>query len=213
MADRRALAVALPLGFAALTGLVAARFGPLVRWDATVSGAALRFATAHDGWRTVMSAITHTADTVVLLCAMLVAVVFTIWRHDRAGLLYLAGVAVTATAVRLTVLALVHRPRPPERLTATAGWAFPSGHTTSASIAAGIVVVLLWPLLRGRAARAVVVTLAALWAALVGVSRVALTAHWPTDVIGGWLLAGSVLVAVGLISGVRAASSPGERET
>ncbi|WP_433042792.1 phosphatase PAP2 family protein [Dactylosporangium sp. CS-033363] len=190
--------LAAPLGFALLTALVAARFGPLMRWDAAVSDAALRFAKAHGGWRSAMSAITHTADTAVLLCLLLAAVLFTLWRRDWRGLAFVLGAAVTATVLRLTVLALVHRPRPPERLTATSGWAFPSGHTTSSAIAAGLLVVVLWPLLPNRVARTAVVAVAALWAALVGISRVALTAHWPTDVLGGWLLAGSVLAALGL---------------
>ncbi|MER7274010.1 phosphatase PAP2 family protein [Dactylosporangium sp. NPDC000244] len=198
-ADRRVVAVVLPLGFAALTALVAVRFGPLLRLDTALSDAALRFARSHHVWRAVMSAITHSADQRVLLPALLLAVAFAVWRRDRAGVVFLLAAAATATVLRLTVLTLVHRPRPPERLTAAAGWAFPSGHTTSATIAAGILVVLLWPLLPSGRARAVLAAVAGLWAGLVGISRVALAAHWPTDVLGGWLLAGSVLTVLGIV--------------
>ncbi|WP_426503172.1 phosphatase PAP2 family protein [Dactylosporangium sp. McL0621] len=187
------------------------RFGPLVRGDAAVSGAALRFATGHHAWRTVMSAVTHSADTAVLLIALPVGVLFALARRDRAGLAFLLGASAVATAARLTVLALVHRPRPAERLTATAGWAYPSGHTTSATVAAGIVVVLLWRLMPGPRARAALVGAAAGWAGLVGISRVALTAHWPTDVLGGWLLAGSVLAGVGAALRPVFTPSPGRR--
>ena len=178
-----------------LTLLVVARFGPLIRLDTTVSAAARRFALRHDGWRATMSAITHSADTRVLLPIALLLAVLLLWRRWRTGLRFLVGVAVTATVVRLTLLSLVHRPRPVDRLTATAGWAFPSGHTTSATVTAGVVIVLGWAVLTGRWQRRVLAAVAGTWAVLVGVSRVALVAHWPSDVLGGWLLATGVTVA------------------
>jgi undecaprenyl-diphosphatase len=178
-----------------LTLLVVARFGPLIRLDTAVSDAARRFALRHDGWRTAMSVVTHTADSRVLLPAGLLLAGLLLYQRRRTALQFLVGAAVTATVLRLAVMALVHRPRPVDRLTATAGWAFPSGHTTSSAVAAGIVMVLGWAALTGRWQRRVLVAAAGTWAALVGVSRVALLAHWPSDVLGGWLLATGVTVA------------------
>ncbi|MFF5229561.1 phosphatase PAP2 family protein [Dactylosporangium sp. NPDC000521] len=178
-----------------LTALVVVRFGPLVRLDDAVSEAARRAALRHDGWRTVMSAITHSADSPVLLAAGLLLAAVLLWRRWRTGLWFLLGATTAATVVRLTVLTLVHRPRPVDRLTPTAGWAFPSGHTTSSAVTAGVVVVLGCAVLSGRRSRRVLVAVAGTWAVLVGVSRVALLAHWPSDVLGGWLLATAVTVA------------------
>src|SRR5262249_32119820 len=141
------------------------------------------------GWRSFMSAVTHTADNAVLLAAALVAVGLLLWRRNRRGAAFLLATPAAATAVRLTVLHPVHRPRPPHPLTATPGFAYPSGHTTSSAVAAGVIVALGWSMLRGRRSRVALAGLASAWAALVGVSRVALVAHWPTDILGGWLLA------------------------
>ncbi|MEU0558654.1 phosphatase PAP2 family protein [Dactylosporangium sp. NPDC006015] len=179
-----------------LTVLVVVRFGPLVRLDSAVSEAARHAALRHDGWRAAMSAITHSADSLVLVPAGLLLAVVLLWKRWRTGLWFLLGTATAATAVRLTVMTLVHRPRPVDQLTPTAGWAFPSGHTTSSAVTAGILIVLGCAVLTGRRSRRVLVAVAGTWAVLVGVSRVALLAHWPSDVLGGWLLATAVTVAL-----------------
>ncbi|MET7396481.1 phosphatase PAP2 family protein [Dactylosporangium sp. NPDC005572] len=189
MADRRAAAAVPALLFVVLTGLVAARFGPLVRLDAAVSGLARRFTPAHPAWRGTMSAITHTGDTPVLLSLAALALIVLLLRQDLTGVAFLLLTVTSASAVRIGVMLLIHRPRPVDRLTATSGFSYPSGHTTSSAIAAGIVIVIGWTLLTSRRSRIALAVVAGTWAALVGVSRVALLAHWPSDVVGGWLLA------------------------
>ncbi|GAA2350396.1 phosphatase PAP2 family protein [Dactylosporangium salmoneum] len=207
MADRRLAPVVPAALFAGLTALVAVRFAPLLRLDAAVSDAARRLALAHPAWRAAMSAITHTGDTAVLLTLTLVALAALLARRHWTGAAFLAGTAAAATVARLAVLHAVHRPRPPDRLTAADGFSYPSGHTTSSAVAAGIVIVLGWALLPGRRSRIALAAVAGGWAALVGVSRVALVAHWPSDVVGGWLLAATVLGTAWLSCGPFSVSS------
>jgi undecaprenyl-diphosphatase len=187
-------------GFVVLTVAVAARVPVLERSDRAVSTAARGFAVAHPWWRATLTVITHSADTVAIVGVAAVSLAVLLWRRQWSSALFLLVAALGATAVRLVVLWSVARPRPPGRLTATAGWAYPSGHTTSATVTAGVAVVVVLAVVRARMARRAVVFVAPLWAALVGVSRVALAAHWPTDVIGGWLLA---LAVVGGLAGSR----------
>ncbi|WP_238009147.1 phosphatase PAP2 family protein [Dactylosporangium sp. AC04546] len=195
MADRRTAAAVPAVLFVVLTALVAARFGPIVRFDAAVSGFAGRFTPAHPSWQATMSAITHTGDTSVLLSLAALALIVLLLRQHRTGVVFLLLTVATTSAVRIAVMLLLHRPRPVGPLTATSGFAYPSGHTASSAIAAGIVIVLGWTMLSSRRSRIALTTVAVTWAVLVGISRVALLAHWPTDVLGGWLLACAVTAA------------------
>ncbi|MEV4509175.1 phosphatase PAP2 family protein [Dactylosporangium sp. NPDC049525] len=207
----RRVPVLCAVALGVLTVLVAARWGPLIRFDTAVSAAARRFALHHDGWRSAMSVVTHSADSRVLLPAAVLLAAALLVRRRRIGLLFLLSTAVTATAIRLALLALVHRPRPVDRLTPTSGWAFPSGHTTSSAVAAGVLIVLGCAALTGRWSRRVLVAVVGGWAVLVGVSRVALLAHWPTDVLAGWLLATAVTVALAQVLRVQRSFSTGRQ--
>jgi undecaprenyl-diphosphatase len=99
----------------------------------------------------------------------------------------------------------VHRPRPHviSRLMHGAGWySYPSGHSMLAPLVFGLGIIAWaapWPspLLRRSA-----LALAALLAIGVGISRIYLGAHYPTDVIGGLLL-GTAWSALWLMWGVK----------
>jgi undecaprenyl-diphosphatase len=83
----------------------------------------------------------------------------------------------------------VARPRPPWPAwdTHASGWAFPSGHTTTAALAAGLLIIAVR--IRGPHGRTLIVLTIGGWGALVGLTRAYLGVHWFTDVVGGWLFA------------------------
>jgi membrane-associated phospholipid phosphatase len=147
------------------------------------------------------------ATTVVLPALAVVGALLPRGRRalrDRLGAgLLLSGTAALGVWLGLALNHTVGRERPPSTgwWGAAGGPAFPSGHTTAATIAAGTLAWALTTRVRSRTARATVWAAAAAYALVVGGSRVWLGVHWPSDVVGGWLLGASwvalVVTAVG----------------
>lgn len=109
----------------------------------------------------------------------------------------LAAVAtlLTGQGVRAAVTAALARPRPPlaHWAASVTGSSFPSGHTTTTALAAGL---LGWAAVRSGAPPAVVRTGLAVCVCtslITGLTAVYLGVHWPTDVLGAWLLAATWL--------------------
>ncbi|MCU1574875.1 MAG: Phosphatidic acid phosphatase [Micrococcaceae bacterium] len=73
---------------------------------------------------------------------------------------------------------------------------FPSGHTLNAFVIAGIVAYLLILRQHSRRARVLTMTIAALFAFTIGLSRVFLGHHWFTDVLAAWILGAAWLSLV-----------------
>ena len=78
---------------------------------------------------------------------------------------------------------LVHRLRPQG-----AGFGFPSGHAMVSMTAALLVSGAIWPALDGRR-KAWATVLVAAFVSAVAVGLVGRGWHWPSDILGGWLLA------------------------
>jgi undecaprenyl-diphosphatase len=185
--------------FLALALAVLAHLGFLFRFDAAVSGATLRTALAHPLWRSTMGAVTMTGSTVIIGPVAAVGCLILLWRRRLRAAVFVALTLPVTLAIRLVLVNAIHRPRPMNRLAPSAGWSFPSGHTTAAATAALIAVLVCWSLVRRRSIRVVVACLAAGWSLAVGVSRVALVVHWPSDVLGAWLLVLAVVPPAALL--------------
>ncbi|MFE3501791.1 phosphatase PAP2 family protein [Kitasatospora sp. NPDC059160] len=109
----------------------------------------------------------------------------------RAVLLLLAPLLwlLAGQLLRYGLMAACARPRPPHAdwATAASGFSFPSGHSFTSALCAGL---LALAVTRAHpAATRAAVAGALLFAAAVGLSRIYLGVHWPLDVLGGWLLA------------------------
>jgi undecaprenyl-diphosphatase len=115
------------------------------------------------------------------------------WRRRfRAALVMLVAVPLAGvTSSILKELIARERPELVPHLDLVTSLSYPSGHAANAAA-----VLLLGALLLARKRKALWIGLAVVGAALVGLSRMALGVHYPSDVLGGWMLGtGFALIA------------------
>lgn len=123
----------------------------------------------------------------------------------------LGGIASLGVYLGLIINAAVGGVRPLEdNWAGTAGGpTFPSGHTTAATIFAACVVWALVPRMQTTAQRVGLVLAGAAYAGVMGLTRVWLGVHWPSDVVGGWLYGiAAASLAVAAVLAIRRRKAP-----
>lgn len=125
--------------------------------------------------------------TVVFLLAAVVAIHLALSRSTSTGLFVVFAVAGGQALVSLLKL-LVNRPRPEivSHLAQVSTLSFPSGHATMSAVTYLTLGLLAARFLPRRATKIYVVALAVVLTFLIGVSRLYLGVHWPSDVMAGW---------------------------
>lgn len=126
----------------------------------------------------------------VTVLTMLTAIVAGFLAFKRLWLtltLVLGGTISGALAVSVAK-AIFARPRPDlvDHLVQVSSASFPSGHATSSAIIYLTLAALVMQIVRGRAFRLYILSIAILLVGLIGCSRVYLGVHWPSDVLTGW---------------------------
>ncbi|MDF2716754.1 MAG: phospholipid phosphatase [Paenibacillus sp.] len=92
---------------------------------------------------------------------------------------------------------LFHRDRPTiYRIAEANGFSFPSGHSMVAFSLYGIIAYLLWTHIPLRAGRVALIAASSLFILTIGISRIYLGVHYPSDVIGGYLASGCWMFAL-----------------
>jgi YegS/Rv2252/BmrU family lipid kinase len=184
--------------FAGIAVLVTHDWGPLTQIDNR--GDPLEAWAVQESWlrhpltliETAFATVGMTVMTVVVAGAMLL-------RHHRRAAVFTVVIMVTTSLVTTLLKVTIGRGRPPwqdsEGLLKTQS--FPSGHASSVTAFAGIVIVLVIMLVRRSGTRRAAYLACAVMVVVVCADRVLLGRHYPSDVTAGALL-GAGMVLLGL---------------
>ncbi|MBR1992997.1 MAG: phosphatase PAP2 family protein [Firmicutes bacterium] len=148
-------------------------------------------------WLTpIMKVITYMGNwqMITVICLILLA-----FRKTR--LTYGVPLSIGALFVSLAnkgIKAIVMRPRPDQAmfLIEQGGWSFPSGHSITSMFFYGMAIWLIRRNVTDPRLADILTVLLAIPMVLIGVSRVYLGVHYPTDVLAGWCLGVLVIAAI-----------------
>jgi membrane-associated phospholipid phosphatase len=150
------------------------------------------------GWLTeLVNGITALGGSQVVIWVTAAALIGLVsLRHWRGAAALLLAVATTQATV-LAAKAVMARPRPAGEMAIAdpSGWSFPSGHSATAValyVTLALIATTIW---RRRLHPAIAFAVAGTIVALVGLSRIYLGAHYPTDVLAGWATGGVIVAA------------------
>lgn len=175
--------------FGLMIGLALVRWGPLERFDIALVQA-WTAAAAEPAWvQSVLRTVTELGGSAVTWSLFAATTLYLAIRRLPRLAVYVAVTGLGAQTLSLGVKALVDRARPAVEavLQEPSGASFPSGHTLGATVTYGMLLLVFLPVVQrrhhGRAVAAAVTVIG-----VVGLTRIALGVHFPTDVLGGWLL-------------------------
>jgi membrane-associated phospholipid phosphatase len=167
-------------------------------WLATLDSASLdaghRFGLLHPGWVAGWGVFCTVLGPTVFRLATLVVIIFSLVRRNvRVALLLVISVELSGIITEIAKYA-ADRPRPATALVHAPSSSFPSGHALGVMVAVLALLTVVLPVVRPPL-RAWLITLGAVIVITIGVGRVVLNVHHPSDVIAGWALGYAYFVA------------------
>jgi len=140
----------------------------------------------------IMKIITFLGSSVfiILLSISILYFLYKVLNHRSELILFVA--ALIGSNILCVLLKLFfHRARPDlHRLIEISGYSFPSGHATNAMTVYGILAFILWRNIRTKTGRSLLIIVSLIMILLIGISRIYLGVHFPSDVIAGYFTGG-----------------------
>ncbi|MBO9128485.1 phosphatase PAP2 family protein [Bacillus sp. 165] len=136
------------------------------------------------------------AEAGIILVLILTLIWLWIKRRDYISMIILVVSVVGAQLLNKIIKEGVARERPSIQEAVDAiGYSFPSGHAMVGVVMYGFVAFLMIQGIAGKTKQAAVAVCAAVLVILIGLSRIVLSVHYPSDVLGGYCLGGLLLVS------------------
>jgi undecaprenyl-diphosphatase len=159
----------------------------LARIDAAALDPADRFAQGRPGWVTAWDVYcTVLGPGAFRIATVVVVVVAFVRRKIRLGVFLLVSVELSGLLTEIAK-SIADRPRPETAMVSALSTSFPSGHALGVMVAVAALLVVVLPLVQAPT-RGWLIAVGAVIVVTIGIGRVVLNVHHPSDVIAGWAL-------------------------
>jgi undecaprenyl-diphosphatase len=153
-----------------------------------------RFDAAHPGWVTAWNTFCTVLGPTVFRLLTLAVIIFALVRRNlRIALFLVISVELSGLITEIAKQA-ANRPRPATALVSAPSTSFPSGHALGVMVGVLALLTVVLPVIH-RSLRAWLVAFGALTVIAIGIGRVVLNVHHPSDVLAGWALGYAYFVA------------------
>jgi undecaprenyl-diphosphatase len=166
----------------------------LTNIDSSLLDITHRYGVEHPGWVTAWNVFcTVLGPTGFRLLALVVIVFSLVRRNLRVAFFLVVSVELSGLITEIAKHA-ANRPRPATALVSAPSSSFPSGHALGVMVGVLALLTVVLPVIH-RTLRAWLVAVGALTVIAIGVGRVVLNVHNPSDVLAGWALGYAYFVA------------------
>jgi len=147
-----------------------------------------------DGLTIIMKIVTHSADWLFIVCCCLALMLIPSVRRT-AGIQISLG-TLLSWLLQHSLKLVFQRPRPADILPLVTenSFSYPSGHATVGMTFYALLAFCLIGEIKNKTVRKYLTGLALIWIFMIGISRIYLGVHYPSDVLSGWLLGGGFVL-------------------
>lgn len=141
--------------------------------------------------------ITLCANTIPIICIVIILLLIVKDKYR-----YVLGITTITTLLSNQLIKhIIMRPRPDHlRLIKQNGYSYPSGHSMISIAVYGFLIYYVYHKVKNKVLKIALIILLSLLIILIGISRIYVGVHYPSDVLGGYTL--SLLIIIVVILGV-----------
>ena len=148
----------------------------------------------NDTLTNIMKVITSLANPLTIVSLCLISLLSLIWKYKAS--IYLIIITIISTVFNFLTKNIVLRTRPDHlRLIEETGYSFPSGHAMGSITFYGFIIFLLSKSKINKYLKIFLSIIIGLTIFLIGISRIYVGVHYPSDIIGGFLLGYIILIS------------------